>query len=46
MLKARIVVMVFAAGWGLLAGPASSQVGFKQDELLLVQKYKASNARF
>lgn len=46
MLKTRIAVMVFAAGWGLLAGPASGQVGFKQDERLLVQKYKASNARF
>lgn len=46
MLKTRVVVMVFATGWGLLAGPASGQVGFKQDERLLVQKYKASNAKF
>lgn len=46
MLKTRVVIMGLAAGWVLSAGPASGQVGFKQDERLLVQKYKASNAKF
>ena len=42
----RSCVIVFAAaGLALLASAAPAQIGFKQDERAMVQKYKASNAK-
>lgn len=41
----RTCVVMFLAGWVFCAGTAAAQVGFKQDERAMVQKYKASNAK-
>ena len=45
-MKSRLrALLIFAAGLGLLSSTAFGQVGFEQDERLLVQKYKASDAK-
>jgi len=46
MKRTIIAVLSLAAGLGLLAATALGQIGFKQDERMLVQKYKASTAKF